>query len=357
MNLRSIRMRGSARPILLVLGVAFAAYFAVRALVWNGAVIHPWVLIAASAVVFVVTCICLFVPSSNPSTNPDAPLTAGSRGPSTMPTAAAFLAVVVAAIVPSAVSLSVPEDVRFVGHATTYLGAIGVLLTIVTVRRRAAYAWVGVLFLAAAAFSWLGPLRALAFGLTGSIMWVLIAQLVLRGMDRLANDSLRLVSLQHTAVAWRRANEARNRERRIRVQYTLRFAGPVLEQVIATSGHLSDEQRLEARVAEGALRDFLRAGRLLGTSVRDELNRARARGIVVTIVDEGGLEELSEADLEAIHRELASAIAGARSERLIIRSSRRDDVAVSVVGRDRSSDPDDDDVSLWLEIARPAVSS
>ena len=80
---------------------------------------------------------------------------------------------------------------------------------------------------------------------------------------------------------------------------------------------------------------------------------ARARGLAVTMVDDGGLDLISGPELRAIRQQLAAAIAQADSGRLIIRTSRRAETAVSVVGRSGASDSDDDDVSLWVEIARP----
>lgn len=346
-------MKFTTRNILLGLGIAFATYFALRAMLWTGPVERGWVLVTCAVAVLVVTLLSILVTPSATTATPDAPLTAGSRGPSQMPLGIAMLSIVVAAIVPTAVMTSVPPEARELSYATTFLGAIGVLLTVVVIRRRTRVAWCGVALLAIGAIVWLGPHLALALGLTGSVMWVLTAQLLLRGLDRLARDSVRLVELQHAAVAWGRSQDARRRERRVRVQFALRTAGPVLERVIASGGELNAAERLQARVAEGALRDYLRGGRLLDQDVRRELDAARARGIAVTMVDDGGLDLISGAELREIRQQLAQAIAGAESGRLIIRTSRRAETAVSVVGRSNASDSDEDDVSLWVEIARP----
>ena len=181
-------------------------------------------------------------------------------------------------------------------------------------------------------------------------MWVLVAQLLLRSLDRLTRDSLRLVDLQHTAIAWRTWHDVRRRERRERVQFALLVAGPIMERVIEVDGSLTEDERTRARVAEGSLRDELRGGRLLDARVRAELNAARGRGINVTVFDEGTLTDADAADLARIRSALARVIAGAHADRLIIRTSNSPDVAVTVVGRNTGDAADD--VALWEEIPR-----
>ena len=89
----------------------------------------------------------------------------------------------------------------------------------------------------------------------------------------------------------------------------------------------------QARLAEGRLRDEMRGPRLLDDAVHAELERARRRGANVTVLDEGGLDGLDEATLAIIRAELAETLRSARSDRLYIRTSPDDRVAVTVVGR------------------------
>ena len=49
---------------------------------------------------------------------------------------------------------------------------------------------------------WMGPAAALALGLVGSVVWVALAELLLRSMDRAARDTARLAQLQRAASAW-----------------------------------------------------------------------------------------------------------------------------------------------------------
>lgn len=66
----------------------------------------------------------------------------------------------------------------------------------------------------------------------------------------------------------------------------------------------------------------------------------------MSVLDEGGLEDLDDERLAAVRAELAAVLAGAVTESVWVRTSTHPEIAVTVVGRDG------DDVVLWHEIAR-----
>jgi hypothetical protein len=357
----------SVRTVLISLGIAFTAYLAARGLLWTGGTVdQPSVLILAFLLYLVTTLLCLFVePERRPETadaeHPadagDQPqLTAGPRGPVRLPRWVSALAIATSVIVPNAIMLAVGQESRSAPFATWYIGGIGALMVIVMVRRRTWVAWSGIALLAVSSMAWLGPLNALALGLVGSVMWVVVAQLLLASLDRAARDTARLAQLQRAASAWRASQTGRQRERRIQVQRALAVAGPILSRTIEQSGSLDARERIEARIAEGQLRDELRGPRLLDDIVRAELDAARRRGATVTVLDEGGLDGLDDDQLWSIRAELAAAVHDATSDRLYIRTSPDDRVAVTVVGRSAAGGAltDEDSVDLWREIPRPA---
>ncbi|KAF2414422.1 hypothetical protein B1729_04785 [Microbacterium sp. B35-04] len=360
----------SVKNVLVVLAVAFTAYLAARGLSWTGTVTQPLVVVITLAFYLATTWLCIFwepesvrgAPRAGEAQAPGAhtedgakALVDGIRGPLPLPAIAQILALSCAVLVPSAISVAVGAASRTAPFATWYLGGIGALMTIVMVRRRPWTAWSGILALTVASMLWMGPLNALALGLVGSIVWVTCAQLLVYSMDRAARDTSRLTRLQRAATGWQTSQVVRQRERRVQVQKALAVAGPVLTRTVAHAGMLTDADRLEARIAEGKLRDEMRGPRLLDDEVRAELERARRRGANVTVLDEGGLDDVDEEQLGVIRAQLADALRSAASDRLYIRTSPDERVAVTVVGRSPSGGgpSDEDSVDLWLEISHP----
>ena len=360
----------SVKNVLVVLAVAFTAYLAARGLSWTGTVAQPLVVVITLAFYLATTWLCIFWEPASVRDAPRAAETAapgahaddraqtlvdGIRGPVPLPAIAQILALSCAVLVPSAISVAVGAASRTAPFATWYLGGIGALMTIVMVRRRPWTAWAGILALTVASMLWMGPFNALALGLVGSIVWVTCAQLLVYSMDRAARDTSRLTRLQRAATGWQTSQVVRQRERRVQVQKALAVAGPVLTRTVAHAGMLTDADRLEARIAEGKLRDEMRGPRLLDDEVRAELELARRRGANVTVLDEGGLDDVDEEQLGIIRAQLADALRSAASDRLYIRTSPDERVAVTVVGRSPSvgGPSDEDSVDLWLEIPHP----
>ena len=361
----------SVKNVLTVLAVAFTAYLAARGLTWGAVPVPmPLVIVTTLAFYLVTTWLCIFweparrtarAAASPPQEG--APQTAGTgpvpldgmRSSPRLPVVAQCLALACALVVPTAISVAVGVASRAASFATWYLGGIGALMTIVMVRRRPWTAWTGMVLLAVGASVWIGPLTALALGLVGSIVWVTCAQLLVFSMDRAARDTSRLTRLQRAASAWQTSQVVRQRERRVQVQKALAVAGPVLTRTVAHNGSLTDADRLEARIAEGRLRDEMRGPRLLDDEVRAELERARRRGANVTVLDEGGLDDVDEETLAIIRGQLAEALRSASSDRLYIRTSPDERIAVTVVGRSPSvgAPSDEDAVDLWREIPHP----
>ncbi|WP_345801854.1 hypothetical protein AAIB33_01755 [Microbacterium sp. AZCO] len=348
----------SVRTVLVTLGIAFTAYLAARGLLWTDPVPYPYVIVVALSLYLVTTWLCIFWDPrpQTPVVDEDGMLlTIGSHGPRILPVWACVLALTVAVLVPSSIAIGVGPESRDAPFGTWYLGGIGVLMTIVMVRRRPWVAWAGIVALAVASIAWMGPIDALLLGLLGSIVWVAVAQLLLMSMDRAARDTARLAQLQRAASAWQASQAVRQRERRVQVQRALAVAGPILTRTVATGGLLDEREKLEARIAEGALRDEMRGPRLLNDDVRTELDAARRRGATVTVLDEGGLDGLDDASLALIQAQLAETLKASTSERLYIRTSPDERVAVTVVGRSASELglSDEDAVELWREIPHP----
>ena len=254
----------SVRQVLIGLALAFTAYLGARGLWWTPSqVIHPLMLIGVLLLYLLTTWLCLFVEPGFFARRLRGAADTDRRG-GILPGWAAGLALVTTLVVPTTIALAVEEPYRTEAYATWYIGGIGALMTIVMVRRRPWTAWTGTAILAVSSTIWMSPLPeisvipALSLGLVGSIMWVTAAQLTVVALDRAAKDTAHLADLQQAASAWQASQAGRQRERRVRVQGALEVAGPVLARVVLSGGDLTDADRVEARLAEGRLRDELR---------------------------------------------------------------------------------------------------
>lgn len=339
----------NVRTVLSALALAFAVYQAARGLLWRPELPNqPGLLTAALILYLAATTVTIFaVPRS--ATTPDSP-----REP--MPLWAAIVALVTVAIAPTMTGLALagPDGVaRTFTYGTWYVGGGGALMVVLMVRRRTWVAWAGTVVLSIGAMIWLGPVQALSQGLVGSLVWVGVAHLLVFLIDRAERDADQLAELQAVTSAWEAAQEGRERERRVQLQRALAVGGPILARVIAMHGLLSESERREAGMAEARLRDELRGPRLLDDGVRAEIDAARRRGAQVSVFDEGGLEGVTDEDLDQIRSELAETLRDSRSNRIIIRTSPDDSVAVTVVGRLVVEQTDEDSVDLWREIRHP----
>ncbi|MBN8425758.1 hypothetical protein PTQ19_10605 [Microbacterium esteraromaticum] len=332
-------MRRTVRSIVTALALGFAIYFAARAIWWTEQPTAPLFMVAAIGLYLAATLTAVL---------------AGAGHSIRLPAGPGFLALGTSLAVPTLVSLSLPPDAREAPFATWYIGAIGLLAVICIVRRRMVCGWVMLAALIVSSSLYLGIDRAFTLGLVGSITWVVVAQLLVLFWGRAVRDTERLADIQRAVSAWNATQEVRQRERRVRAQLALAVAGPVLSRTVAAHGHLSEQERLDARLAEGTLRDELRGAVLLNDAVRASIADARRRGAMVTVFDEGGMEGVPADRVGQIRAELAEVVAGSRSNRVIIRAGRDDRVAVTVVGRAAGGAHDDDAVDLWHEIPRVA---
>ena len=331
-------MKLTVRIVATGLALVFACYFSARALWWTSPPPRPLLVLLAVLIYLVSFAVIAIV---------------GAARAVKMPRWAAALALASAIAIPQLSNLGLDPAALRAPYATWYIGSVGLIGVVCIVRRRPLAGWLVLLLLTIASTLWIGILDSLGLGLVGSTVWMVIAQLLVAFWRRAVRDTDRLAGIQQAASAWQATQIVRQRERRERVQYALAVAGPILARVIATRGDLSVEERQEAHLSEGRLRDEIRGGELLNERARAAIETARARGATVTVFDDGGLEGLDEQTKGLIREELADVLADSSSARLIIRAPRDARIAVTVVGRSAAGESSDEDsVELWHEIAR-----
>jgi hypothetical protein len=269
-----------------------------------------------------------------------------------------------------AITLLVANELDFgreggTGYATWYVAASGTLLTITSTRGRHTFAWLGIGFLVAHTFSLgpVGPAGLFSLGIVGSASWVAVSHVLSSGLAKATKDARRFVLAEQEATDWQAAQDAHVHERQFRLEQTGAMALTMLQRIQVTNGDLSEEERRECLHLEGAIRDEIRGRKLLNDAVRDQVMNARRRGATVTLLDEGGIDDLSDADLDRVLTRLALAIESTSADKIIARTvPEGSDVAITVVGLHSSGDGEsialgqdsleDDVVDIWLEIPR-----
>jgi hypothetical protein len=249
------------------------------------------------------------------------------------------------------------------GYATWYVAAVGTLMTIIAVLRRPGFAWVGIAFLVVQTVFWAGPGALAAIGVIGSASWVGIAHLLTNALAKAVRDSQRFATAERGATEWQPAQEAHVNERQFRLGQTSNMALPMLTAIQKSGGDLTPGQRAECLHLEGAIRDEIRGRKLLNDAVREQVMFARRRGTTVTLLDEGGIDDLETEELDRVLGDLAAALERTAADRVIARTvPEGSDIAVTVVGLRTTDDgsasllgeaqDEDDEVELWLEIPR-----
>jgi hypothetical protein len=340
-----------SRYTMLALAALFSLYHVFRGVITLGVPESPWPSVAAMVLYAVATTISLW---------PTAPVQ--------MPVWLAFFNLATSIALCLLVTSELDPAMNN-GYATWHVASVGTLMTITAARRREWTAWVGVAFLAVQSVVWAsgalqpgeavlvgGVQRAAEIGVTGSIVWVAFSIVIARALARAARDAEKLVLAERAAVNWQAAQDAHFTERARRLDDASRLAGPTLRRIVLTGGDLSASEREEARLLEAGLRDEIRGRRLLNDDVRREVLAARRRGTTVSLLDEGTMDDLPEADVDRVLGVVASSVAHTKTERLIIRTAPMDSAAaVTMVGLSKpapgAEDPDDD-VDLWREIPR-----
>ena len=273
-----------------------------------------------------------------------------------------------------AITLLVANELDFsrpggTGYASWYVAASGTLMTITSTRGRHTFAWLGIGFLVAhtvVGVGAVGPAGIFSLGIVGSASWVAVSHVLATALAKASKDAQRFSLAEREATDWQAAQEAHVHERQFRLGQTSAMALTMLRQIQEAGGALTDEQRAECTYLESAIRDEIRGRKLLNDAVRDEVMSARRRGATVTLLDEGGIDDLADDELERVLNRLALAIHETDADKVIARTvPEGSDVAVTVVGlRSVASSEsvalgqhslEDDEVDLWLEIPRVPV--
>jgi hypothetical protein len=223
--------------------------------------------------------------------------------------------------------------------ATWYVTAVATILAIAAVRQQRIWAWFGVLVLMIELLSWGGIQALFVSGLGGAIGLVAASHAISVGLERSARQTAQFLEKAKATQVASASDSAIRQERSERIAATLEGALPMLEKI--STGVFSDADRSEATLLEAELRDEIRGRMLVNPKLKASVRSARARGVEVVVLDEGGLVSVSEQDREPLRNRVAEELDKISSGRVTIRSPQEPNVRVTfVASRKGTAKPD-----------------
>ena len=226
-------------------------------------------------------------------------------------------------------------------YTTWHVAAIGTLLAITAVRSHKIVAWIGISFLILEVLAWGGLNVLFNSGLIGAVLLVLSAQ----GASRALGQSAQLAQqFRERAMATEAATAAKSAarvERERRVNSTLAGVLPQLERIVEQGGKLSTQEQKLALLTEAELRDQIRGRGLSHAGLQEQTRLARARGVEVQLLDDGGLDDLDEGDLEQLLDRVASELSKIQAGRVVIRSVAGEDWNLTMAAIRKGADQPD----------------
>jgi hypothetical protein len=255
-----------------------------------------------------------------------------------MPLPLAVANLVAAVVVPQLTNISLDAS-DFGTPATWYVSAVSTLMAISAVRQHKVIAWIGSGILTIEVFSWGGTEALFNSGLGGALALVAAAHAISVGLQNSAKQTAIYLETAKSTEAASAAETAIRQERSRRITTTLQGALPMLEKIAA--GNLTPQDRQDALILEAQLRDEIRGRSLINPKLKASVQAARARGVEVVLLDEGGLDELSESERDELRNRLADELDSIQSGRVTIRSPKQEKIRVTfVASRKGTARPD-----------------
>lgn len=315
--------------LLSFFGLVFGLYHATLGAIWLGANDQPEIVVVA-----LVAYLAVLVPT----------VTVGrSRGLSTW---RAWINFSVCAVIPIAINSQL-EPAHLGDYETWYVLGVGTILGATAVRGQRTVAWIGLLVLIVEIGAWGGVASLASTGLPGVLSLLVTGHAVSLGVERAVKSARELNAKAVESAAEAAAIEAAGAIRSGLTEQTLKTAMPALNLIAALGGRLNASQKAEALLLEAALRDEIRGAKLLNDQMRYAIKVARERGVEVLVLDEGGLDDLSDADKKGVLDRAAVSFAAVAAGRLTIRAPKGEPWKITVAAvRPGSPQPD-----LWLKIS------
>lgn len=251
-----------------------------------------------------------------------------------MPAPIAYAGLAVSVLVPQLVNLSLDSS-AFGTPATWFVSGVSTIMAINAVRQHKVIAWAGLGLLTIQVLIWGGTNALFNSGLGGAFALVAAAHAISVGLEKSAAQTALYLETAKSTEAATAADSAIRQERSMRITNTLQGAFPMLELI--ASRKLTEDEKQEAVILEAELRDEIRGRTLLNPTLKNAIRSARKRGIEVVVLDEGGLELVSESEREELRNKIAAELDNIVSGRVTIRSPKQEKARVTFVASRRGT--------------------
>lgn len=231
-------------------------------------------------------------------------------------------------------------------YATWYVVGLATLMGITSFRGHVVIGWLGFSAIAVQTILFGGVGTLLNAGVVGALLMVFAGHAsgyAVITADRQAQEAIESQRF-FEVEATRRSTTRQVRQERI--QQTLHKAEPLLTTIADSEGKLSPEQAKQARLLEAELRDLIRGRGLINEAVSEAVSKARNRGVKVELLDEGGLENLDQAERDEILERVIEALNSVEDGKITIRSPKGESWKVTIA----AMSPSKDRPSLWERI-------
>jgi hypothetical protein len=255
-----------------------------------------------------------------------------------MPTWLAVVNLLVAIAIPQLVHVAI-EVTATGSQSSWYVTGVGALMAVTAIRGHAAISWVGMAIMALYVLTWGGIGSLFDTGLAGALALVVAAHAISYSLDRSEIETKQYLQKSIEIQALSAADSVTRQERSRRLSETLEVAYPLLKKI--SRGEINQESRLEAKMLEAQLRDAIRGRNLINEKLRASIYSARQRGIEVTVLDEGGLDSITNLARDQIRNRLATELDQVVEGRVTIRASRGSKTSTTfVASRPGTATPD-----------------
>lgn len=315
--------------LLSFFGLLFGLYHAVLGFIWLNKNDRPDIVLVA-----LIAYVAVLIPM----------VTVGKSR--SMPKAMSVVNLLVCAAIPLAIQTQLDAS-HLTDYATWYVLGVGTILGGTAVRGRRSIAWLGLIILVGEIAAWGGVSSLGSTGLPGVLSLIVTGHAVSVGVERAVKAAHELNQIAAETAAETAAVEAAGEVRSSLLEKTLRSALPALNLIAALGGDLNDAQKRESLLLEAGLRDEIRGEALLNDHMRQAIKAARERGLEVLVLDEGGLDGLTDDQREELLAKAASAFKDVQSGRLTIRAPRNESWRITVAAvRPGTAAPD-----LWVKLS------